>query len=387
VFVRLRQCVSASILFVFLSACSGLPSSGPSSKAILAAGNPQNPASLYQVVDIDPHVVNIVSSSTPRGFAGKFKSLGNASPNRIGSGDSLSITIFESSTGGLFSSAVASAEGGASRVTLPVQTVDEQGNISVPYAGRVAAAGRSPAQIQKTIESRLAKKAIEPQVIVTVTSNLSHVVSVTGDVAQGSRISLSVASERVLDAVASAGGPKSSAFETYVKLTRGSQSEDMLLQSLINSPKDNVKLQAGDQIFLYRQPKKFIALGASTTNSQLNFEADALSLAEAVARMGGLDDSRADPAGVFVFRFEDSEVFEKVAGVTPGSSQAAPIVYRLNLKQPAGLLLAQRFPVKDKDVIYIANSSSTEFSKFLEILGSGVGVAANSSVLATKIAN
>lgn len=49
-----------------------------------------------------------------------------------------------------------------------------------------------------------------------------------------------------------------------------------------------------------------------------------------------------------------------------------PVVYRLNLKEPSGMFLTQAFEIKDKDVIYVANSSVSEVNKFISILISPV---------------
>lgn len=69
---------------------------------------------------------------------------------RLGIGDVVSITIFEAAAGGLFIPSEAGARPG-NFVTLPNQIVDSKGNITVPYAGTIRAAGRTPAEIQQAI--------------------------------------------------------------------------------------------------------------------------------------------------------------------------------------------------------------------------------------------
>lgn len=58
----------------------------------------------------------------------------------------------------------------------------------------------------------------------------------------------------------------------------------------------------------------------------------------------------------------------------PATSPAAyeekvPVIYRLDLRAADGYFLAQKFPVYDDDVIYVANAESVELAKFLDILG------------------
>lgn len=85
----------------------------------------------------------------------------------------------------------------------------------------------------------------------------------------------------------------------------------------------------------------------------------ARSLAQALARSGGLVDQRADARGVFVFRFERADA--------PGG-EPRPVVYRVDLKEPSSLFVAQQFEVQPRDVLYVANAPGAELQKFLNLL-------------------
>jgi|SRR5215475_14546636 len=76
----------------------------------------------------------------------------------LGVGDVVQVTIFETSADG---------DRAGNRVTLPAQPVSPKGTFLVPYAGEINAAGRSIPEIRRDIETRLAKFAINPGVIVT----------------------------------------------------------------------------------------------------------------------------------------------------------------------------------------------------------------------------
>jgi polysaccharide export outer membrane protein len=52
--------------------------------------------------------------------------------------------------------------------------------------------------------------------------------------------------------------------------------------------------------------------------------------------------------------------------VTPDGK--VPLVYRLDLGDPLSFLAAQQFPMRDKDVVYVANAPSADLQKFLNIL-------------------
>jgi polysaccharide export outer membrane protein len=276
-------------------------------------------------------------------------------------------------------------QNGAPSLALPPQIVDNTGKITVPYAGAIRVSGVTPQQAQAIIVRKLSSRAIEPQAIVSVTANESRLVSVTGDVERAGRVPLNTGNEHLLDAIAMSGGAKGRQDDEYVKLTRGSQSEEMRLSRLIEQPKENVQLQPGDQISIYQNPQKFVAMGASNASAEINFASDNLSLSEAIGRAGGMDDRRSDPAGIFVFRYEADDVYRNLFGLSDGKNADA-VVYRLDLHNPTSLLAAQRFPIKNKDVVYFANSPSTELGKFLNLVGLGVAVTNGSAVAVARVA-
>jgi polysaccharide export outer membrane protein len=381
----MRKFVVVLALAAALPACGSMPSSGPTATQIKAASISQKATASYDIVDISPSVAEIVGRSVRQTAAGDFSKLTIRPANGIGVGDTLAITLYESASGGLFAGQAETGAAGMPQVQLPPQTVDRTGTISVPYAGSIKVIGLTPRQVQSRIVSRLSARAIEPQAIVSVVTNESRLVTVAGDVEKAGRIPLNTGAERLMDVLAVAGGAKGRPDDSYVRITRSTQTREMLLSRIVKSPKNNVRLQPGDQIFVYQNPQKYVALGASMTNSEVPFATDNLTLAEAIGRAGGLDDRRADPAGVFIFRYEDAGIYRRIGGdIGPGDGEV-PVVYRLNLKQPDSFLAAQRFPIKNKDVVYFANSPSTELGKFLGLLGSGVGIAGTGTVTVVRV--
>jgi polysaccharide export outer membrane protein len=370
-----------------LSGCSGLPAGGPTSADIIdGSSSSHRVIPNYTVIDITPEIASRLSRYDDASRRGHFSQLARSGVHGVGVGDTLSVTIFEASTGGLFSPQTDTTTSGAPRLNLPPQVVDRLGTITVPYAGAIRAAGRTPQQIQDTIQTRLAKRAIEPQAVVSIISNESRVATVTGDVWKGGRIPLTTGNERVLDALGIAGGQRGADYDTTVKLIRKDRSETMNLQDLVNAPSENIVVEPGDQIFVSQDPQKFIVLGASTTNAEVPFGSSHLSLAEALGKSGGLDDRRADPAGIFVFRYEDPRSYGVLPARADSGGKPVPVVYRLNVKQPSGLLAMQSFMVHNKDVIYFANSPSTELSKFLGLVGTGVGITNNTATTVVRVA-
>ncbi len=203
---------------------------------------------------------------------------------------------------------------------------------------------------------------------------MSNSVSVGGEVSAGARIPLSVKGDRLLDVISTAGGVQAPVNETFIELSRGSTTSRIPLITVINNPRENIYLHPGDTLTLVRDPQKFIAYGATGANAEIPFDADGVTLAEALAKSGGLQDNRSDPRGVFIFRYEPEVVARQYDPSSPivQSGRLTPVVYRLDLTDPNSLFLEQRFRIANRDLIYVSNSPSTEVQKVFAIIGGGV---------------
>jgi polysaccharide biosynthesis/export protein len=250
--------------------------------------------------------------------------------------------------------------------------VAADGAISVPYAGRVRVAGRTPLQVQNTIEQRLAQQVAQPQVIVVVRKTVSNSVTVSGGDVTGERVPLSMGGDRLLDVIASAGGAKSPVYDTSILISRHGRTATIPMTTVVSDPQDNIYVWPGDVITVEREPNTFSVFGATTDNNQVPFGAARLDLAEAIAKARGLSDFRADPEGVFLFRFEPPAVVYAL-GVPDLANRPAgetPVLYHLNLRQVDGYFLAERVAVENHDLIYVANAPLTVTQKFFTLIGS-----------------
>src|SRR6202050_3932506 len=192
-----------------------LPASGPNS-IVVRAGVPWN-GPPYGLVKLTPKVVNTLDEYGPRTLLAVFGDHRPPPEIHFGIGDVVSVTIFEAAAGGLFIPTEAGVRPG-NFVTLPDQTVDNDGNISVPYAGAVKAAGRYNGEIQTDIVNRIKNRAIEPQVVVSLSQQRTSLVSVFGEVNAPIRFPASSfgAQDRITDGITRAGGIKGQGFETWV---------------------------------------------------------------------------------------------------------------------------------------------------------------------------
>lgn len=344
-----------------------MPTSGPQSMDVIMS-NPTEPDSVpYGLVKLTPEAVRILGQYTPR-LSTAFANRTPPKAFRFGIGDTVSVTIFEAAAGGLFIPAEAGVRPG-NFVTIPNQAVDNNGNITVPYAGAVAAKGRTPVEIQQTIVAALKNRAIEPQAVVSLVDQKASLISVLGDVRAAGRFPAAPSGERILDAITRAGGPNSQGYDVWVTLERSGHRASVPFGALVYEPSNNIYVIPNDTIYLYSQPQTFVAFGAAGTQGQYKFDSWRISLAEAAGKHGGLNDSLADPASVFLYRGEPREVAERL-GVDCSKFQGPiiPIIYHVNFRDPSGYFLAQTFEIRNKDVIYISNAASVETTKFLNFL-------------------
>ena len=354
--------VSAAALF----GCAALPGDGPSAINITSQDVEENAATGdYTVVTLSPDNIELVASYRPLAFANQFRGVGGGgSPTLLGVGDTLVVTIWEASPDGLFSS----SDSGSSQIP---SVVDESGYIFVPYAGRIRAAGLSVEGLRQSIQKNLVGKAVEPQVLVSLKDKLSTTAVVVGDVAKPGVYPLPIRNTRLLDLVAQAGGAREATYETVVTLKRGNRAGTTRLEDLIDYPENNVLISPNDNILLSHRPRTFSAFGAVKTNQLVPFKTKTVTLAEALATVGGLRDERADANGVFLFRYEDAALVRRLQpqlDARLAGHSTVPLVYKLGLRDPKGFFMSQHFEMRDKDIIFVSNHPTAELGKFLQII-------------------
>ncbi len=450
---------------------------------------------LFDLVEVDDRVVSTLLAQPKESFHQRFGKDSNPPELKIAIGDAVSVTIWESGAGGLFSEAPtergftgqrpaieplgpearpsepgppdqptspfnqffggptppsgaptqtpgrrpgASTQGGEpppieasvastnGRVAaIPDQSVAPDGAISVPYAGRVPAVGRTPAEVQQAIEALLADKALEPQVLVIVRKSTANAVTVAGEVVAGARIPLSPGGDRLLQVIAAAGrttaapttpatpavaGSTTTAptvfaaagdptttpaptvesgittgtiagaatipiHEIFVRLSRDGVTAAIPLERLVADPAEDIYARPGDVLTLVRIPQTFSVFGAAGRNAAITFDAEKITVSEALAKSRGLRDDLANPKGVFLFRYEPIPIVraldQPIATRAPGG--VSPVVYRFDFADAKTYFLADQFPVRDKDIIFVADAGAAQVQKLFTLLSTVTG--------------
>jgi polysaccharide export outer membrane protein len=400
-------------LLLGLSGCGSLPSAGPSTSKILSRAKQEGKSaqSMFTLVKVSDSVIRAQGEieGVGSGFHGKGNLKGNVSISglpaveKIEKGDVVGVTIYTTG-GGLFGSGQSGIAqsvnipgmsgghdaGGTMGAALPSQIVDSSEAITVPYVGRVKVVGREPHEVENEIAERMKGMAFTPYAIVSIGSRFGgDLVTVTGDVKNPQRMQVPMAGLRIADAVTVAGGSVGRDYETQITLIRGAIVQTGLYSELLKDPASNIYLHPNDTMVVKVRPWTYTTFGA-TGQTTHPFQMSRMSIAEALGASNGLDDNRANPGAVFIYRLESTSVLKKLGGVYHQSCPGGvPVIYQLNLRDPNGFFLARQFPIRDKDLIYVGNAGTIGIQKVMGIIGSltspvVTGLSATSGVAGVK---
>ena len=371
---------------ICLAGCASFPISGPTTRDIEQAALPAA-ANAIQIVDVDDAVTRrLISQRKQKLFS---ETLGDAAStmHTVGAGDAIEVSIWEAPPATLFGVGSLDARGSVSGVratVLPEQIVNNEGYISVPFAGRILATGKTLQAIEAEVVKRLTGKANQPEALVRLARNMSSNITVVGEVTNSMRIPITPVNEKLLDVLAAAAGVRQPVNKMTIQITRGNNVYALPLETIIRDPRQNVRMQAGDVVTALFQPLSFTALGATGKNEEINFEAQGITLSQALARAGGLQDTRSDARGVFIFRFEPADALKWPKQPVMSTPEGlVPVIYRIDLRNPASFFAMQSFGINNKDLLYVSNAPAVELQKFLNVVFS-VAYPLLTAVQATK---
>ena len=357
-----------------LSAC-GLPRSGPTMNEILS-GSVQRQGDAF-VVPVDDRVARASSAIPVLGFDREFLTAGLVGSDTIRPGDTLGLTVYENVQDGLL------APQGTGSATLEEVQVDGEGFIFVPYAGRIRASGNTPDQIRELITERLEVQTPDPQILVRRVAGDGSTVSLIGGVSAQGVYPIERPTRRLSAMLARAGGVSIPPEIAEITVTRGGRTGQVWLQDLYSNPELDIALRGGDRVLVEQDQRTYTALGATGAQTRVQFETQTISAIEAIAQVGGLNPSLADPTGVFIFRNERPEIVNAVLG---RSDLATPqrVIYILNLTDPNGLFVARDFAIKDGDTVFVTEAPFAQFTKVLTSVAAPLTTAGSISQLAQQ---
>jgi len=337
-----------------LASC-GLPQVGPNKHQIYA-GSVQREGDAF-IVAVNDRVTRATAVVPALGFSAAFKNAGQIGSDTIRAGDVLGITVYENVDDSLLGT-----EGAPAR--LEEVQVDGDGFIFIPYAGRIKASGNSPEAIRRIITSKLADQTPDPQVEVRRAAGDGSTVSLVGSVGGQGVYPIERPTRTLATMLARSGGITIAPEIAQITIIRGQSRGKIWFEDLYKHPELDIALRGGDKILVEENTRSFTALGATGSQARVPFESQNLSAIEAIAQVGGLLASAADPTGVFVLRNEPEEVAEQVLGRNDLEG-AQRLVYVLDLTEPNGMFMARDFVIRDGDTLYVTEAPFTQWTKIL----------------------
>ncbi len=371
IYRRSGRAVALGVAVVILAGCA-LPRTGPT-KAEIYEGSVQKQGDAF-IVSVDDRVTHLTSTLPTLGFPSNLLSASTLGSDVIQPGDTLALRIWENVQDGLLASA---GTGGA---PLEEIQVDGNGFIFVPYAGRIRAAGNTPEAIRRIITEKLEAQTPDPQVLVNRVAGDGATVSLVGNVAGQGIYPIERPTRTLTAMLAQAGGVTLAPEITQVTLIRGRENGTVWLSDLYRDPSLDVSLRAGDRILVEQDQRFFAALGATGTQTKVPFDTQTITAIEAVAIVGGLSATLADPTGIFVFRDESANVANSVLNRTDLTSPQK-LVYILDLSGPNGVFFARDFQIRDGDTLYVTEAPYAQFNKVIESIVAPISTAASITTL------
>ncbi len=345
---KLLRTIGVIGISVALAGCGSIMSgTGPYSSSITSSSAGQDPDLPYKLVDLAPNNIAEYSRKAPPPTSANVSKTGTTTIELI-PGDVIKVLISDSAEGGVF----APLSGGGT--TFNNVRVGADGTISLPYAGTINVRGYTLTQVDNAIRKKLkGSVATDPQVHSEIVGDLSGSVLVAGAVKSPGRFSSLQGPLTILDAVNMAGGPVMEPHLINVVVRNGKKAFSVNYDDVLSGK--NRQVSPRSEIILERARQRFVAMGSVKDPGLKDLPSRNPSLLEVLGSVGGLDEQKADPQGVFVFRVNQE----------PKDGEPAAEVFKLDMRRPESIFLARAFQVFPEDAVYVTNAPVYEWQKII----------------------
>lgn len=302
---------------------------------------------------ISPNLIDklTVPVAPPQGLPHNITEAVKGYDYQIGIGDILNITVWDHPE-------LTIPQGSERSPTEAGNWVHSDGTIFFPYVGKIMVKGLNVGQVREKITAALSKFIPSPQIDVTVAAFRSKKVYVTGEVKQPGPVPITNIPLTLLDAVNAAAGLEVAADWQNVVVTRDGKETVYSLQRLYQQGDltQNTLLQDGDVVHVSRNDdQKVFVLGEVVKAQPIPIQRSRMTLAEALASAGGLNELQANASGVFVLR-------------TSSNPDNVADVYQLDASNALALVLADQFPLQSRDIVYVTAAPIARWNRLVQQL-------------------
>ena len=340
-------------LSIMLTGCAMAPGSFVQFKAL--KDSKPNPAILntqVSVTPVDADVVRRLSESnvkTNQELISLLEAERNRYDYRVGPGDILSIIVYDHPE-------LTIPAGEQRSAAESGNLVNPDGTIFYPYTGRIRVEGQTVDEIRKTVTLLLSEFIKDPQIEVRVAQFNSKFVFVTGAVNKPGRVALRNTPLTLIDAVQLASGFAPNANHHELQITRRNLTASVSSYDLLKSGdlSQNIVLRAGDLVHVPDDlTQRVYVMGEVTRPGQVAMGSTRLTLTDVITEVGGIQESSADAAGVFVIR--PSSDSTKLADV-----------YQFDLRNSIAYVFSNQFRVMPNDIVYVSTTDLGRLNRVID---------------------
>lgn len=354
---------------LLLVGCVSLPRGAPIEAEVI--GDADDPAADFAVYPVSRAFLPTLKTwpeTGRRAYPWIGHSRGGAAPI-IRPGDRLDITVWDSGENSLLITP------GQRAVNLTAITVSPDGTVFLPYIGEVLVSGRTPDAARAEIQSRLETIIPSAQAQLAFTAGRGNSVDLVGGVTTPGTYPMPDRNYTVVSLIAAGGGVLPGLTNPQVRLIRGGAIYGTSIDRLYDTPALDTRLRGGDQVIVEEDDRYFVSLGAAGEEAMLSFPKDVLTATEALAIIGGVEESRADPQGVLILREYP------LSAVQPGvrGPREPRVVFAIDLTTSDGLFSARNFQINSGDLVLATESPITNTRTIFGLIGSAFGVVSSAS--------
>lgn len=347
-----------------LAACA-VPQDLAEERQIIAGA--QDPNATFAVQPVNRATLPMLAQwpqSHPTANLGWITRGGEGQDPLIAPGDQLDLAIWDNGDNSLLS--------GPSQKVVPLTglMVSSKGTVFLPYAGEVHVAEQTPDEARKTIQDKLLGIIPMAQVQLALASGSQNSVEIVSGVPKPGVYPLANRATTITTLLALGGGIPGDLNNPQVNLSRGGKMYRVSAEMLLTNPALDTTLRGGDKVFVKADDRHFLALGAAGREAIIPFTKDSLSALDAMALVGGVNQSTADPKGILILRdYPDSAV--RSDGKGPSKDR---MVFALDLTTADGLFSAGEFGIQNRDLVLVTQSELVNTRTILGLIGSVFGL-------------
>ena len=241
--------------------------------------------------------------------------------------------------------------------------VRDDGTIFYPNAGILKADGKTVEELRKDLTLKLSTVLKDPQIDVSITEYNSQKIIVSGVFESPGSYSIETV-PKTLAQVVSTANPIQNNFSDYergdltsLRLTRDGSIYDIDYEYLSRNSQllSNIYLKNGDVIHLSDSSlMNVFVLGEAQEPKTIRINRRNLPLSSVLGQAKGLDNAYSKNSSVYIFR--------------PSDAENQPRIFRIDMTSPSGYLLADKFEVHSRDIVYIGTKNVTNWSRIFRQL-------------------